>query len=205
MSKGLGAKTPQLAGIFKMKIEDQTNPIFQELVKEDGEWVVGNTAKDFVFDILAMEFDKYDHRGEAVDKMIILGDIDREAPVKLEMNVKNGIAQSIINTLSSVDNLPGREISLGVYTSKSGYASVYIEVDGEKAGWKYDGDAVKGIYGKPDRWVAMAKKHITPQFENFTPAQPEDVFAQPEEMEEPQRTKAAPKQAEEKTEDDLPF
>lgn len=205
MSKGLGAKGPSLAGIFRMTIKEQTKPVFEEVEKEKDEWVVTNTAQDFTFDILDISFDTYEYRGDKIDKMIISCDIDREAPVKLEMNVKNGIAQSIINTLSSVENLPGRTISLNVYTSKSGYASVYIEVDGEKAGWKYDGDAVKGIYGKPDRWVAMAKKHITPQFENFTPAQPEDVFAQPEEMEEPQRTKPAPKQAEEKAEDDLPF
>ena len=205
MSKGLGAKGPSLAGIFRMTIKEQTKPVFEEVEKEKDEWVVTNTAQDFTFDILDISFDTYEYRGDTIDKMIISCDIDREAPVKLEMNVKNGIAQSIINTLSSVENLPGRTISLNVYTSKSGYASVYIEVDGEKAGWKYDGDAVKGIYGKPERWVAMAKKHITPQFENFTPTQPEDVFAQPVEMEEPQRTKPTPKQAEEKAEDDLPF
>lgn len=205
MSKGLGAKGPSLAGIFRMTIKEQTKPVFEEVEKEKDEWVVTNTAQDFTFDILDISFDTYEYRGDTIDKMIISCDIDREAPVKLEMNVKNGIAQSIINTLSSVENLPGRTISLNVYTSKSGYASVYIEVDGEKAGWKYDGDAVKGIYGKPERWVAMAKKHITPQFENFTPAQPEDVFAQPVEMEEPQRTKPTPEPVEENTEDDLPF
>jgi hypothetical protein len=204
MSKGLGAKGP-LAGIFRMTIKEQTKPVFEEVEKEKDEWVVTNTAQDFTFDILDISFDTYEYRGDTIDKMIISCDIDREAPVKLEMNVKNGIAQSIINTLSSVENLPGRTISLNVYTSKSGYASVYIEVDGEKAGWKYDGDAVKGIYGKPERWVSMAKKHITPQFENFTPAQPEDVFAQPVEIEEPQRTKPTPEPVEENTEDDLPF
>lgn len=199
--KGFGTQSPSFAGLFKMKIEDQTNPIFQELTKEGDKWVVSATAQDLTFDLLNMSFGNYEYRGDKVDKLIMEINIGWEAPCKLEMNLSNGIAQSIINTLSNVEQLPGSEIMMRVYTSNSGHASVYIEIDGERGSWKFDGSTVSKIYGKPERWIDMAKKYILPQFE--------DVFdrAAAEEMQEPQRTEKPVKKSEPAPveDDDLPF
>jgi len=168
MAKGFGTKKAKLSGIFNLKIKDQTDPVIEEIEKKDGLYEVVNTAKDITGDILDFSFGSYEYRGDEIDTMELTLNINREAPVKLSMNVDNGIGRSIINTLASISELPGKEVSISVYTNSKGYASVYIEVDGKKAGWKFGVDEVKKIAGKPSRWVAMGEKFIVKQFEDFT-------------------------------------
>lgn len=166
MSKGFGTKKPQLAGLFNIKVRNQTDPYITEVEKKDGQWVGVQEAKDITGDLHDFRFDSYEYRDEKVDTLEMIMDIGREAPVKVQMNVDNGMGRSLINTLSGIENLPGKELSINVYTNKGGYASIYIEVDGEKVSWKFDVDKIKSL--TPDRWVAMGEKFIVEQFKDYT-------------------------------------
>ena len=127
----------------------------------------------------------------------------------------NSIGRSLINTLAGGGNLVG-EMVVSVYTSKKGYASLYITLNGERVGWKYSwgtlqekvivnqvsekGEMVeRKDYYKLDEWMIneVLLKEVVGNFEDIAEPEPE--------MGHDQLSDDNGKKEEPVSDDDLPF
>lgn len=90
-----------------------------------------------------VEIRDYEYKGEAVQELKVwLRDTLAGELYAVSCGI-NSIGRSIINTLLNLER-PYGELEIRVYNKKdSGYAAVYLEHNGVKAGWKYSPEEQK--------------------------------------------------------------
>ena len=94
-------------------------------VEEKVTWIDGHVTK--------VETGEYEWNGEMISTIIIFLQ-DGEHKYKLEASW-TGLVRGLVNSLLGIETM-GR-VCIRLYTSKEGYASVYVENNGERASWKY--------------------------------------------------------------------
>lgn len=164
MKLGLGAKGQDYAGYYRVKIYDQNRPVIEKYTaSSDGEVTIEAAASDISFRITDVSYRQFEGNHGVKTKFFFTMDLGEDNPSRLSMNLNN-LTKNILNSLANVEDLHNAFISLRVYTSESGYATPYMEVNGERSDWKFNVDQIKGMK-TDDAWIKMAEKFVIPQFD----------------------------------------
>ncbi len=136
------SNTGQNRTFYKLKTEKETNiPIFTKQKKENGVWVVAETFNTISGFLKKVELGTYEWEGDTIDtlKFLFDDDTDNTAQFSVETGL-NYLSRNILNTLAGADSIG--HVKIVVYKSKAkdgkdGFPSAYLEINKQKAGWKY--------------------------------------------------------------------
>lgn len=201
----MGLKTRKSGAMINLKIKNQAFPEFQLMGKEDGDWVVKQTETSYEGIFSDAKIEEYEYQ-KKMRKKLVMEFNDYETGEKETVSVNfNSLALSIINTLSNIDNLVGCKLSFNVYSKKDEKGEdrprIFIEANGEKAGWKFGTEVISKIYEHHDKWVDMFNKNVEPKLGLTTSTDDEGSFPDDDDDMDMPESKSTP----ENFDDDLPF
>lgn len=126
--------------------------------QESGKYEIISEKPTYIQGMLtAVKTDSYEYDGDIIHTVSLqLDDVDERCI--LEMNVASNMATSLINTLAGSEGIS--DLKLALYTSNSGYASMFIEADAgmTKCQWAWD---YKGIIEPLIGKVKLGQKTLT--------------------------------------------
>ena len=149
-----------------VNFSSKPDPAFNLVSKQGDEWKVTGSYNTFEGKLTYAEIGEYTYKGEVKKKLILEFDVEG-TQYSISFNM-NGIAKSIINTLSS-ENFFGKNLKLSTY-KKGDFANIFITCGDERAGWKFGPDQVSKIFNQDHRWVDMFEKYVKANAESYKKA-----------------------------------
>jgi len=128
----------------KLKTDKETKqPFFIAQGKEGDSWVEVERHQKFSGPLESITVKEREWEGSTIES-VVFEFSDGNEYYKIESSFNN-LSRSILNSLAGVDYKLGPTIMVSLYKNKEGYASVYVETDGERASWKFSMDELPEI------------------------------------------------------------
>lgn len=133
LSKGSGDNTTfiQLKG---KKQGSKTDPHFALINKTDKGWKAVDKFPEFRGYLVGMEIKEFDYEGKTIENLVTKWK-DQHENFQIEQLFSSGITRNMLNTFAGFPGVLDLPISMKLYTNKSGYGSIYIEIDGTRVDW----------------------------------------------------------------------
>lgn len=89
--------------------------------------------RDYSGRLKEVKIKNYEYEGKPKEKIqFIFVDGDSEVWIEAGWSI---VSKGILNTIDGADSIG--EVMIALYKNKKGYASAFVEVNGQKVGWKY--------------------------------------------------------------------